>query len=175
LREERQVGIYRLTVVSGPNRDLELSREDEVWFRLFPSDGRYAVEAPPNGRRLYLNSTGLGWQLVTEENPDVERVCWSPVPGVRSGIAGSSLLYEDGSLYLISDRPGKTPGYELCVWQTDWPFFTASIEEGAWTVQVHPSGATLIEEGRGIDLLILFTAAISGIRSGFESFGEEIS
>jgi len=175
LREERQVGIHRLTVVSGPDHVLELSGEAEVWFRLWPSDGRYTVEAPRHGRRFYLSCQGMGWQLVSEEDPDVERVRWSLASGVRSGIAGSSLLYEDGSLYLVSDRPGKTPGYDLCGWQTDWPYFSASIEEGAWTVQVHPSGASLVEEGRGIDLLILFTAAVSGIRSGSGSFGEEIS
>jgi len=175
LREERQVGIHRLTLVSGPEQALEVVGDGEVWFRLQPSAGGYKVEAPMHRRRFRLNPQGVDWRLTTWEDPNAERVLWSLSPGRRTGIAGSSLLLQDGSLYLIEDRPGMEPGYDLCGWQTAWPYFTASFMDGAWTVQVHPSGATLIQEGRGVDLLILFVAAVSGLQSGSSRPGEEIS
>ena len=173
--EERNVGIDRLTLVAGPDQALEVVGEAGVWFRLLKSGIGYKVEAPATGLVYRLVSHDAEWRLVIEDDPETEQVLWSLRPGDAAGIAGSSLLHQDGSLYLIQDRPGAAPAYDLCGWQTPWPYFTACLEGGSQIVQVHPSGATLIQEGQGIDLLILFTAAVSGIRTGSASLEEESS
>lgn len=168
LSEERIVGTDRLTMVAGPDETLEISGEGEIWFRVRPSGKSFRVEAPVKGQEVRLEPHGRSLRMVGADETEEEQGVWSVPVGAGNGIAGGSVLLRDGSLYRITDRAGGKPSYDLCGWRISCPYFSVSRKELVWEFRVHPAGASLLQDGRGVDLLIFFAVAVSGAwrRSG---------
>ncbi len=163
LSEERIIGIDRLTMTAKPDRSLEIAGNGEVLFRIRRAGERILVEAGEAGPETRLEFQGRNLWMVKGEGPAMNPAVWSAPGGAGGGIAGSTVLLQDGSLYRIIDRAGRVPSYGLLGWRTSCPYFGVTWDRNGWEFLVHPSGSALLAEGRGHDLLIFFAVAVSGI------------